>query len=222
MNIYDILHDRKSFPLYLQKILKKRNRRVLSTQGLTPSAVLVPIYYKNGAFSVILTRRSMNVQYHKGEVAFPGGSIEPSDKGPEDAALREAWEEIGLRPESVYVLGKLDDHITLLGFHIVPIVGFIPETCEFRINSEADSLFYVPLETIVTDNVWQAEEYKAEKSKIMIYYLKVNNEIVWGATARILKHLTEIIAGRHLKNLPISPEAKRFMEERLIHAYSGQ
>jgi len=222
MDAHDIIQDRERFPSYLQKLLKERTRHVISSHGLTPSAVLVPICYRDEGFSVLLTRRSMNVQYHKGEVAFPGGSIEPSDNGPESAALRESWEEIGLRPEAVHVLGRLDDHVTLLGFHIVPVVGLIPGAYDFKINTETDSLFYVPLKAIVTDSVWQGEEYVKGQSSIMVYYLKVDNEIVWGATARILKHLADLIVGREIKSIPISPEARRFMEARLTHAYRGQ
>ncbi|HQU03857.1 MAG TPA: CoA pyrophosphatase, partial [Acidocella sp.] len=86
------------------------------------SAVLVVLEPGRGVW---LTRRSNNLPAHAGQVAFPGGKIETFDASPEAAALREAWEEVGLPPKAVEILGRMDDHITGTGFHIVPVVGLV-------------------------------------------------------------------------------------------------
>ena len=211
MNISNLLRDYKEFPGQLTNVLSSRQRQEMPTKGLKKSAVLLPLSFKNAEFAVLLTRRSMNVEYHKGENSFPGGSLETADKSPEETAIREAHEEIGLDPEDVHVLGKLDDHITLVGFHTVPVVGLIPYPYKFVTHIETDALFYVSLEYTTKNGSWQGEQYTLGGFSTTVYYLETQGGVIWGATARILKHLADLIAGRIIPFSPLSKKAREWI-----------
>lgn len=207
-----ILSDKKAFKAYLKDLLSSRDRRVIPKDGLKPSAVLIPLCYKDGDPTVILTKRSMSVEYHKGEISFPGGGVEAGDKNIETTALREAKEEIGLSSDAVDVLGLLDDHISLLGFHMAAVVGMVPYPYKFEINSESETLLWLPLRHALKDTVWMAERKVWKEWSVNVYYLKTEVGVVWGATGRILKHLVDLIAGRKIAYGPLSQEAKDWVE----------
>ncbi|HOO45348.1 MAG TPA: CoA pyrophosphatase, partial [Deltaproteobacteria bacterium] len=163
--------------------------------------------------SIVVTKRSMNVEHHKGEISFPGGGAEPEDDSLVATALREANEEIGLLPPDVDVLGLLDDHISIMGFHITPVVGTIPCPYNFTINSESETLLHVPLRHALTDTSWMAEKSTFMGRDINIYFLEIEGGVVWGATARMLKHFIDLIAGRTLAFSKVSAYARSWVEE---------
>jgi 8-oxo-dGTP pyrophosphatase MutT (NUDIX family) len=94
---------------------------------LVPAAVLVPIVL-GASPGILLTKRTAHLARHAGQVSFPGGRIDPTDPDPEAAALREAWEEIGLDPALVEVMGRLSNYVTGTGYRITPVVGLVPVT----------------------------------------------------------------------------------------------
>src|SRR5690606_17281584 len=108
----------------------------------------------SGEATVLLTQRTDHLPSHPGQIAFPGGKLEPFDDGPLDAALREAHEEIGLPRQSVQVLGYLDIYPTRTGFRIVPVVGIVPPDVVYRLDpEEVAAVFEVPLSFLMcTDN----------------------------------------------------------------------
>ena len=111
--------------------------------SLTAAAVLVPIISNQESYKILLTHRSKKLDDHAGQISFPGGRIDNSDKTPIDTALREAYEEIGLNESSVEILGHLDAYATATGFRILPIVGIIKEDFHTKINPiEVESIFY--------------------------------------------------------------------------------
>ena len=92
---------------------------------LRPAAVLVAVWLRPDGARLILTKRASHLKHHPGQIAFPGGKVDAEDSGPEAAALREAWEEIGLPPERVEVLGRLPSHETVTNYMITPILGLV-------------------------------------------------------------------------------------------------
>ena len=142
---------------YIRTLLAAHKRRIIPREDLRESAVLLPLCWRDGDPQVIVTMRSMDVEHHKGEICFPGGRAESTDKGLVETALREAYEEIGLCRDDVDVLGLLDDHISIVGYHITPVVGAIPYPYDFKINSESEVLLLVPLRKALSDSAWMAE-----------------------------------------------------------------
>ncbi len=179
----------------LTKILGSRRKNELPPDGMTTAAVLVPLFVKNGQRHVLLTKRSDFVEHHKGEISFPGGKVDPEDRDFLTCALRETAEEVGVNPEDVRVVGELDDFYTVAtGYLVVPFVGVIPYPYDFHPSArEIAGLLAVPLEVFFdparrTEDTWIL---KGEPVEVISYRWQGNN--IWGATARILKHFTELV-----------------------------
>jgi 8-oxo-dGTP pyrophosphatase MutT (NUDIX family) len=214
-DIQDMLHDRDALKRHITDILRSRQRRIIPKENLREAAVLIPLCWDGADPFVLVTKRSMSVENHKGEISFPGGSSEESDEGLVFTALREAEEEIGLESRDVEVLGLLDDHISIVGYHITPVVGVVPCPYEFTINSESEILLFASLSTALKDTVWMAEKTTFMGKDINIYYLQIEGGVIWGATARILKHFVDLIAGRTIPFGEVSPEAKAWVKDLL-------
>ena len=147
------------FKKEIKRILAEREKKVVlsSNKPHHLSAILVPLYQKDGEYHVLLTKRSEELEYHKGQICFPGGSHHHEDDSLKETALREAYEEVGIRPEDVEILGELDSTSTLTSnFLITPFVGIIPYPYEFTVSKyEVDELVEVPLSALADDgNYW--------------------------------------------------------------------
>ena len=163
---------------------------------LWPSAVLVPVIQKDDNFYILFTVRTRDVEHHKGEVSFPGGARDDADKSLQDTALRETFEEVGIRQEDINVLGKLGDHKTPSGFHITPYVGFIPPSYKYDPSLiEVDQVLEVPI-----DFLWEIYKkgpqpitFRAGAKPVLAYEYIYEENRIWGATARILTEFFKII-----------------------------
>jgi len=149
------------------------------------AAVLVPLTYVEDEWHLLFTRRTDRVQSHKGQVSFPGGACDDGETTPEETALREAEEEIGLRPADVKVLGRLSQLITISSFRVSPIVGVIPFPYAFKVaNIEVARVFTIPLSWLSDrNNYW--EFFLRDSERSLIAYHPYDGELLWGATARI-------------------------------------
>lgn len=158
---------------------------------LTRASVLVPLFAgdPDGQAAVWLVRRSDGLRTHSGQVALPGGKRDPSDATPLATALREAEEEIGLDPQSVDVLGALDDHVSGTGFVISPYVGWIAAPFEPRpLPGEVARAFAVPLAVFRSEpEVLRFRD--AHNAMRTVFSFEAGGETVWGITAAILRDL---------------------------------
>jgi len=181
----------------IKRILAEREKKVVlfSNKPIHPSAVLIPLYKKNGEYHVLLTKRTEELEYHKGQICFPGGSHHDEDGSLKDTALREAYEEVGIRPEDVEILGELDSMGTLTSnFLITPFVGIIPYPYEFTVSKrEIDELVEVPLSVLADDSNYWEEICSAEGVTGKASFFKYKDKVIWGATARVLKQLVEMV-----------------------------
>ena len=184
-------------PKKIRRMLAGREKRVVlfSNRPLRPSAVLVPIYKKNGEYHVLLTRRTEELEYHKGQICFPGGSHHEDDGSLKETALREAYEEVGIRPEDVEILGELDSTGTLTSnFLITPFVGIIPYPYEFTVSKyEIAELVEVPLSALADDGNYWEETRSVGGVNGKATFFKYKDKVVWGATASVLKQFAELV-----------------------------
>ena len=181
----------------VMEILAKREKRdiVFCNAPLSPAAVLLPLYKKQGEYHILLTRRTQKVEHHKGQISFPGGARQEDDEGLMDTALRETFEEIGVCPEDVEVLGELDNMGTLTSNYLVtPFVGIIPYPYELRVNcDEIDELVEVPLSALADKRNHREEVYVIEGIKFKATMFDYRGHVIWGATARILEQFLDLL-----------------------------
>jgi 8-oxo-dGTP pyrophosphatase MutT (NUDIX family) len=159
------------------------------------ASVLVPLIL-GPAPGVLLTRRTAQLSSHAGQVSFPGGRIDPDDADAEAAALREATEEIGLRPEDVDVIGRLDDHLTATGYRITPVVGLIPRGLALQPNpEEVAALLELPMAVLLDPTAPQRREVEYFGRLRQFWVWPHPEHYIWGATAAILMQLAERLRG---------------------------
>lgn len=157
------------------------------------AAVLVPLVWHDGEWHVLFTRRTDRVESHKGQVSFPGGACDDGETTPEQTALREAEEEIGLQPGHVRVLGRLSNLITITYFRVTPVVGVVKWPAVFRVGEhEVARIFTIPLAWLAdSTNRWQFEI--PGKNRSLIAYHPYDGELLWGATARMTVDLLKVL-----------------------------
>ena len=164
--------------------------------GGRESAVLVALFPGDRGAEVVLTRRSLTLGSHQGEISFPGGRLDPGET-PVDAALREAFEEVALDPALVTVVGELD-HIATMVSHsiIVPVVGSLPGRPELRASAaEVDRILTAPLVDLLDAEVYREERWGRPPLDRAIHFFELDDETVWGATGRIIVQLLSIATG---------------------------
>ncbi len=163
---------------------------------LAPAAVLVPLIEHEAGLTVLLTRRADSLRSHTGQVAFPGGRCDPGET-PWEAALREAREEIGLEAEWVTLAGLSSFHQTGSGFHIVPVVGFVRPGFRLRPNpAEVADVFEAPFAFVMDPtNQERRSLVTADGVERQFYAVPYQNQLIWGATAGMLRELRERLYG---------------------------
>ncbi len=193
----------------LRRRLGRHERTVRAEWDARPAAVLIPLYEEQGAWSLLLTRRTDDVGDHRGQVSFPGGRIDPHDSGPEEAALREAQEEIGLEPKDVELLGRLDSLLTVTQFLITPVVAKIPWPYRFTPNpTEVAEVFGVPITWLSNPANLEARRRQPlipGRSVLVYYFRPFHGNVLWGASARLTLSLLDILG---VSPLPHNPESK--------------
>jgi 8-oxo-dGTP pyrophosphatase MutT (NUDIX family) len=160
-----------------------------------PAAVLIPIIDRNEP-TVLLTLRTAELASHAGQVAFPGGKIDPADESPVAAALREAREETGLPPTLIEPIGYLDLYLTFSGFRILPTVARVKPDFSLALNPrEVTEAFEVPLKFLMTPANHQRKTRDWNGFARDYYAIAYQNRYIWGITAGILRNLYERVYG---------------------------
>ncbi len=166
--------------------------RLAHSGALRDAAVLIPVVDRGEAATVLLTKRAETLRSHTGQVAFPGGRIDPEDGSPEYAALREAAEEIGLDAAHIEVIGRMPDYVSGSGYRISPVLSIVRPGFELKLNrDEVDAVFEVPL-SFLMDPANHTRDSRFWGEREWFYYdMPYDGQRIWGVTAGIIRTLYE-------------------------------
>jgi 8-oxo-dGTP pyrophosphatase MutT (NUDIX family) len=176
-------------------MLQSFEPRRLHAPDAMPSAVLVPLIHHAGQDRVVLTVRSYDVEHHKGQISFPGGAVHDADADLQTTALRETWEEIGVVPDDVEVIGQLNDQMTISNFVVTPFVGVLRRSPYEYVPSaiEVAEVIEPPISHLLETVEWERRDLADRTVYMPNYYFQGHR--VFGATALMLLQLLRLIAG---------------------------
>jgi 8-oxo-dGTP pyrophosphatase MutT (NUDIX family) len=164
--------------------------------SLRPAAVLVPFFFDENIWKILFIRRSDYGEFHRGEVAFPGGSRETEDDNIAQTALRETQEELGILPKYIRPIGLMQPMETISNYLVTPIVGFLEWPTQIVLNTvEVARVFSIPLQWLMNKNNWSQKEFETQnRGRIStIVYDNYDNEKLWGFTAKVVQNLIELL-----------------------------
>ena len=192
--------------------LNKPQPLFLGEETAFRSAVLIPLVEKDGEWHVLFEVRAFTMRKQPGNISFPGGKIDETDASPLAAALRETYEELGVDPQSIEILGNLSPFVTSPAFVVYPFIGVIDAKKLHMLNKdEVEEVFTVPLNWLLThepnmhyvsfepkppkdfpyDKIANGENYQWREIKMEEWFYEYENYTIWGLTARLLKHFVE-------------------------------
>ena len=177
----------------LRAILAARPAIEIDAPKLKRAAVLIPLIPAEEGWCLLFSRRSENLAAHSGQIAFPGGGVEPNEPL-EAAAVREAQEEVGIGSDHVELIGRLDDLVTHSGFLVAPFVGVIDQRIDYVLQaSEVEEVFEVPVEALLRPEQPEVRYVAFRNKRYPAYFYRYERHEVWGLTGRILKHFLDFV-----------------------------
>jgi mutator protein MutT len=157
------------------------------------ACVLIPLIRNGGGWSILFTKRSEHLAAHSGQIAFPGGSVEGGETL-EEAAVREAEEEVGIPARSVELIGRLDDVVTHSGFLVAPFVGVIHEPVAYVMQeAEVVEIFEVPVEALLEVTNPEVRYVPFRRKEFPAYFYHYGPYEIWGLTGRMLKAFLDLV-----------------------------
>lgn len=191
-------HSEDALALWLKKRLDAKCAPVWhDIAGVEPkqaASVLIGIVTHLSGPTVLLTKRSLHLNHHPGQVCFPGGAIEPDDVDAVAAALREAHEEIGLSPTRVHVLGEMGSYVTASAFRVTPVIGLVRPGFLLKPDPrEVASVFELPLVTLIDPGRYERRWVVRAGARVRSHFIELEGITVWGATAGMLVGLGRLL-----------------------------
>lgn len=177
----------------LRRILDARLAEEIEPGEHRRAAVLILLIPDGDSFRILFSHRSPDLRVHSGQISFPGGSAEPGETL-ERAALRESDEEVGLPPDEVELIGRIDDVITRTGFIVAPFVGVIRSEVEYRLHEvEVTSVYEVPIRVLLDRDNPEIRYLRYRDRTYPSYFYKHGTIEIWGLTARMLKGFLDLV-----------------------------
>jgi 8-oxo-dGTP pyrophosphatase MutT (NUDIX family) len=180
--------------VHLRRILAARPAMEIAAPELRRACVLIPLIRDLfGNWSILFSRRSDQLQAHSGQIAFPGGAVE-ANEALEAAAIREAQEEVGIPPQDVELIGRIDDIVTNSGYLVAPFVGVITQPVEYVLQeSEVVEVFEVPVEALLNPALPEVRYVSFRDRSYPAYYYPYGRNEIWGLTGRMLKAFLDLV-----------------------------
>jgi 8-oxo-dGTP pyrophosphatase MutT (NUDIX family) len=170
----------------------EHRQRIELPAGPVPAAVLLLLYRKDGEYHLLFTKRTERLNHHAGEISFPGGVCNPEEHS-SSAALRETWEEVGVDPAQVEILGALDDCLSIHDYLVTPVVGYISNLLPLKINhAEIDKILEVPVAHLRDPSCFRVEEWGWRGRNYPVCFYRYGEDDIWGLTAAIVRQFLEI------------------------------
>ncbi|WP_133470340.1 CoA pyrophosphatase [Paraglaciecola marina] len=177
------------------KLVNKEPDFSLKNAG-KPAAVLIPIVQYQNELKVVFTVRAKHLKHHGGQISFPGGKQEQTDKTLIQTALRETYEEIGIPPEKVDIVGNLPIYRTISGYEVSPYIGFLPGPLNLVLDkNEVEETFEVPLTFLLDHQNHLIHWVKRRNDQTPIYFIPWQQHNIWGATAAFVRNLSHHFYG---------------------------
>ena len=181
-------------PELIKRALASRTTNRVAGDGLTPAAVMVLLYPKDGDHWVLLNKRSQEVEHHKGEISFPGGRTDPEDGGALDTALRETEEEMGIRRDDITLLGEMDEVTTRSQYRVSVFAGTIVHPYDFRPSAdEIAEIVEFPVSALLDATSVRFETHWQADGANTVHSYAYGKHLVFGATARILQQFLQLL-----------------------------
>jgi 8-oxo-dGTP pyrophosphatase MutT (NUDIX family) len=177
----------------LRGLLARRTASEIEPHELRRASVLIPLVKRDPDWGILFSHRSPDLPVHSGQISFPGGSAEPGEQ-PEQAALREAEEEIGIPPDAVELIGRMDDVITRTGFVVAPFVGVIERRIEYVLQqTEVTHVYEVPISSLLDRHNPEIRHLRYRDQTYPSYFYKHPPIEIWGLTAMMLKRFLDVV-----------------------------
>lgn len=187
-----------SFPWQVEPIYANLfDPDISGRNDITPAAVFIPLLERPDGLHVMFTRRSAHLYKHGGQICFPGGRIEPGDADYVQAALRETWEEVGVEPRFVELIGTQPSFLTTSLYTMKPVIGVLrPGYAVVPDRGEVDEVFEVPLASLLNPALHRLHEVHLKDGVPPRHYFSVSwgNYFIWGATAALVRNLYHYLA----------------------------
>lgn len=183
---------------HIETTLKNREQKsfIYKDGPSRPAAVLIPLFFKNDQAYILFTKRTDKVATHKGQISFPGGSMDETDPDLLYTALRETDEEVGIQSGDVNVLGQTDIFLTNTEFLVTPFVGTYEVPYNYQVNpGEIERLIEVPLLHLLRNDIFRLQQIKRNGYNWNIHYYQFEGDVIWGVTGFLLSNFLSIVFG---------------------------
>jgi len=188
--------------------LQNYQPRLIQREGVRNSAVMILLINKQNIPHLVFTRRTELVETHKGQISFPGGMQDTADADLFQTARRETFEEIGIEPGQLRLLGQLDDFYTVTNFIISPFVGLVTGEFQYRINErEVAKVLEVPLSLFLESAHFEVKKWPYQNKSYDVYFYHFQEEVIWGATAFIVNRFIDRVFQFNPAPDPVSEES---------------
>lgn len=169
------------------------------------AAVTIPLFFKDQEPHILFTKRTDKVEHHKGQISFPGGMVDKTDRNLKETALRETWEEMGIKAKDITILGRTDNFLTNTNFMVTPYVVFFPYPYPYMVNEdEISSILEVPLSHLMNPDIFRIEKWHRNGVLWDVHFYDFNGENIWGVTGFLLSNFLSIVFSlSRMGNLPV-------------------